>query len=807
MRDWFAKDRSTIGLRERLGLIDSWLDSSLAAAWQAVRDRYHAASSFFARFRLSGWKRGLNECLSEASTLGVGGLILMYALALPAFLEIDESKALGTGQYSVTFLDRYGAEIGKRGILHNDSITLEEIPEHLIKATLATEDRRFFEHFGIDLIGTARALAANLNAGETVQGGSTITQQLAKNLFLSSERSLTRKLKELFLAFWLEARFTKREILKLYFDRAYMGGGAFGVEAAAQFYFGKSVRDINLAEAAMLAGLFKAPTKFAPHVDLPAARARANDVLTNLVDAGFMTAGQVHAARLNPARPVENRTVSSPDWFLDWAFEEIQRIAEGRGHFVLTARTTLDPGLQQAAEQALISTLRLHGRAQNASTGALVSMEPDGAVRAIVGGTDYGESQFNRATHAKRQPGSSMKLYVYANAVERGLTPKSIVRDAPVSCGNWQPKNYDGGYGSGASMTAGVAFARSLNTVAVDLSLRYDRDNVVALTQRLGVQGVRKTCSMALGDGGVTPLQHTSAFATFANGGKLARPYAILEITNSRGEVIYNRDVDEPEAPQVIQRHHAEAMNQMMQMVVTEGTARKAALDFTYTAGKTGTSSSYRDAWFVGFSGALVTGVWVGNDDFRPMNNVTGGGIPTIAWHSFMSVAHKDMNIPQIPGLPLHPAQVAARQQEEEQRRQRSAQSPAAVASEPGLATPGQPRRPSSLMSARSREALRKTAQALKTAAGIVDEPQPAAPPAPARAPAGEPEATTAPTPAQRPPPQVTPPVAPQPVPPSKSERRRVDAAPSGATSAAAAARGPSGEQPARQRIPSRAVQ
>ncbi|MFM9938032.1 MAG: transglycosylase domain-containing protein [Hyphomicrobiaceae bacterium] len=758
MKDWFSKQQQRGAVRRRLGDFDSWLDSSLAGSWHNMQDRWNAASSFFARFRLSGWKRMVNEAASESVTLLAGGLVVMYALAIPAFLEIDESKALSTGKYSVKFLDRHGKEIGQRGILHNDSIPLEDIPEHLIQATLATEDRRFFEHFGVDVIGTFRALATNINAGETVQGGSTLTQQLAKNLFLSSERSLTRKIKELFLAFWLEARYTKREILKLYFDRAYMGGGTFGVEAAAQFYFGKSVRDVNLAEAAMMAGLFKAPTKFAPHVDLGASRARANDVLSNLVEAGFMTAGQVHAARLNPAKPIETRLPYSPDWYLDWAFEEIQRVAEGRGHFVITARTTIDLGLQQAAEQALISTLRQQGKQMNARSGALVAMEPDGAVRALVGGTDYGESQFNRATHARRQPGSSFKLYVYANAVERGLNPKSVVRDNSVSCGNWSPKNYDGSTGGGGSLSLGVAFAKSLNTVAVDLSLKYDRDNVVEMTQRLGVQGVKKTCSMALGDGGITPLQHTAAFGTFANGGRLTTPYAILEITNSRGEVIYSRDQHEPPAPQVINVRHAEFMNQMMHMVVTEGTGKKAQLDFTYTAGKTGTSSSYRDAWFVGFSGAYVTGVWIGNDDFRPMGNVTGGSIPAVVWQGFMSVAHSSMDIPQIPGLPLHPTQVAERQRLEELKRQQP------QVAQPAAQAAGQQKRVS-LMSDQARSALKRVSSAMRMAAGIAVPPEPEAVPAPA-----------ATQPAAAAPPAAAPPVAP----PATQGTPRPAVAPSG---------------------------
>ena len=444
MHDWFFRHGARRRVIDWLG-IDAWIDSSLAQSWQSVQERWNAVSSFFARFRLTGWKYLFNEAVGEALTMGAGGLVVLFILAIPAINEFDENK-INTGKFAVKFLDRHGTEIGQRGILHNDAVPLEEIPDHLIKATLATEDRRFFEHFGVDFIGTARALFENARANEVVQGGSTITQQLAKNLFLSSERSLTRKVKEVFLAFLLESRFTKREILKLYLDRAYLGGGAFGVEAASQFYFGKSVRDINLAEAALIAGLFKAPSRFAPHVNLPASRARTNDVLTNLVEAGYMSAGQVHAARLNPAKFIDTRPTHSPDWFLDWAFEEVQRLGEGRGHYVLTARTTVDLGMQQSAQDAMINTLRYTGPSRKRGyTGAMVSMEPDGAVRALVGGMDYDDNQFNRASHARRQPGSSFKLYVYATAFENGYNPRSIVRDYGGACGNWAPRNYSGG--------------------------------------------------------------------------------------------------------------------------------------------------------------------------------------------------------------------------------------------------------------------------------------------------------------------------------------------------------------------------
>ena len=713
--------------------IDSWIDSSLAGSLQSAQERWSAASSFFARFRLAGWRRWLNEAGSEALTLGVGGLIALYGLAIPAFVEFDENK-INQAQYAVKFLDRQGNEIGKRGILHNDAVPLDEIPDVVIKATLATEDRRFYEHFGVDFIGTFRALVANVNAGETVQGGSTLTQQLAKNLFLSSERSFQRKIKEVFLAFLLESRLTKREILKLYLDRAYMGGGAFGVDAAAQFYFGKSIREVTLAEAAMLAGLFKAPTKYAPHVNLPASRGRANDVLSNMVEAGYMTAGQVQGARLNPATPVETRNPNSPDWFLDWAFEEVQRLAEGRGQFVLTARTTVDLGIQSQADQVLNSTIRQHGRGSNVHAGAIITMEPEGAVRALTGGLDYGESQFNRATHSKRQAGSSFKLYVYAAAMEHGFTPRTVVRDSPVSCGNWSPKNYSGSHGGGGSYMLQDAFKQSLNTIAVDLSLyklgKDSRDKVLEMTQRLGVQGVRKTCSMALGDYGISPLQHTGAYATFANGGKRSTPYAILELYTPKGDLVYSRQRDEPEQPQIIKRRVAEYMNQMMHLVVTDGTAKKAALDFTHAAGKTGTTSSYRDAWFVGFTGALVTGVWLGNDDYKRMSGITGGSLPASTWHSLMSVAHGNMPIPTLVGLTPHPAQVADMARMAELRRTEPAQAAVQAAAS---------QKRNSVMPDQTRDLLKKLADAMRRAGPQADTPAGAEPvvvprPAPASA-------------------------------------------------------------------------
>ncbi|MDX2308479.1 MAG: PBP1A family penicillin-binding protein [Hyphomicrobium sp.] len=720
MSDWFFKQGGRDKLISLLG-IDAKLDSTVSDAIERIRDWWNAGSSFFARFRLTGWRRLLNELASETLSMGAGGIVVLYALAIPAFNEFDEGRFL-TGRYSVRILDQNGNEIGKRGILHNDAVPLEEIPESVIKATLATEDRRFFEHWGIDVFGTVRALAENVRANDVVQGGSSLTQQLAKNLFLSSERSIQRKVKELFLAFLLESRFSKREILKMYLDRAYMGGGAFGVEAAAQFYFGKSIRDVTLAEAALLGGLYKAPTKYAPHINLPASRARTNEVLQNLVEAGFFSAAQVHEARLNPAKIVETRQSESPDWFLDYAFEEVQRIAEGKNEYVLTARTTVDLGLQKAAEEAIVPVIKRRGRSLRLNSGVLVAMETDGAVRAMVGGPDYGESQFNRATHARRQPGSSFKVYVYAAALENGYKPESIVRDASRSCGRWSPSNYGGGGGSGARMPLWLALAKSLNTVAAELSFAVGREKVIEMTNRLGVSGVRKTCSMALGDGGVTPLEHTGGLATFANGGKLAKPYAILDLTNSKGEVIYSRERDEPAPPQVVAPAVAANMNRMLQKVVTEGTAQRATLEFTHSAGKTGTSSGPNDVWFVGFTGKYVATVWLGNDDNRPMaNGNTGGQLAAPIWHDFMAIAHRDMNIPTIPGLEPHPVQVAEQQRIAELKRT----DPALAAA---LAGEAEGQKQSSLMSDEARKSLTSLAADLRKAAGLPAAPVPAEP-------------------------------------------------------------------------------
>jgi penicillin-binding protein 1A len=658
--DWTRRLRAMM-----LGL-DAWVDSSLFRSGAGLRESYERFSTFMDRFHTSGWRRWANELFSEGATLGTVGLLVLLTLAGPAFRETSDDDWLKKSDLAVTFLDRYGNEVGTRGIRHNDSIPLDEFPDHLIKAVLATEDRRFYDHFGVDIMGTFRALATNARAGGVVQGGSTITQQLAKNLFLSNERTLERKINEAFLSLWLEARLTKNEILKLYLDRAYMGGGAFGVDAAAQYYFNKSARDVNLSEAAMLAGLFKAPTKFAPHVNLPAARARANVVLDNLVEANFMTEGQVFGARRNPATPVDRRDERQPNYYLDWAFDEMKKLVstfpKSMSERVFVVRTALDTNLQREAESEVENNLRQFGQSYHAGQAAAVLMENDGAVRAMVGGRDYGASQFNRATDSLRQPGSSFKPYVYATALEQGMTPNSIVVDAPICLGNWCPHNYSGGYSG--SMTLTMALTRSINTVAVRLSVTVGNGNpkagrarIIDTAHRMGVKTpLPDTPSLPIGADAVTLLEHTGAYATFPNLGMAVTPHALLEVRTSTGELVWRFDRDGPKPHRALSVRVAGDMIKMMNNVVENGTARRARLDGVAAAGKTGTTNAYRDAWFMGYTGNFVCGVWFGNDDYQSTNRMTGGSLPAMTWHGIMKYAHQGIELKPLAGIPVPPA-------------------------------------------------------------------------------------------------------------------------------------------------------
>ena len=658
---------------------DARIDFAVLASGAGARELYERFSTFMDRFYVGRWKRWVFiEPLSEAATIGLAGLILLLALAVPAFRETADNDWLKKSDLAVTFLDRYGNPIGSRGIKHNDAIPLEDFPDNLIKATLATEDRRFYDHFGIDIAGTFRALITNAQAGGVRQGGSSITQQLAKNLFLSNERTIERKVNEAFLAIWLETRLTKNEILKLYLDRAYMGGGTFGVDGAAHFYFNKSVRDINLAEAAMLAGLFKAPTKYAPHINLPAARARANQVLDNMVDAGFMTEGQVFGARRNPATAVDRRDENSPNYYLDWAFDEMRKLVDtfpkSYTERVFVVRTTIDMRVQRAAEEAVENQLRQFGRDYHATQAATVVADLDGGVRAMVGGRDYGVSQFNRATDAMRQPGSSFKPYVYTTALLNGFKPNSIVVDGPVCLGNWCPQNYGHSYSGRVTLTQ--AITRSINVVPIKLSIaignnprnqwnaaKKGRAKIVEVARKFGiVTPLPDTPSLPIGADEVNVLEHAVAYATFPNKGRAVTPHAILEVRTGAGDPVWRWDRDGPKPRQVIPPSVAADMAGMMSHVVSEGTARRAALDGIPAAGKTGTTNNYRDAWFVGYTGNFTCAVWYGNDDYSPTNRMTGGSLPAQTWHDIMTAAHQGVEIKDIPGVevPAKPTAAAA---------------------------------------------------------------------------------------------------------------------------------------------------
>ncbi|CUX22202.1 transglycosylase domain-containing protein [Agrobacterium fabrum] len=644
--------------------IDSFIDSGLWTAAARLVDVWEDVTIASRKLHVRGWKKLVVNLTCDALTFGTAGAVVLLALAMPAFEETKKDWRY-RGDFAVTFLDRYGNTIGHRGIIHEDSVPIDQMPDHFIKAVLATEDRRFFDHFGIDFIGLARAMSENARAGGVVQGGSTLTQQLAKNLFLTNERSLERKIKEAFLALWLESNMSKKEILSLYLDRAYMGGGTFGAAAAAQFYFGKNLTDVTLSESAILAGLFKAPAKYAPHVNLPAARARANTVLSNLVQSGLMTEGQVIGARRNPATVIDRADVKAPDYFLDWAFDEVQRLAaEGkfRDHTVVV-RTTIDTGLQQAAEQAMEMELREYGEGYRVKQGAMVMIENGGGVRAMVGGRDYGESQFNRATAALRQPGSSFKVYTYSAAMEKGMKPDTLISDAPVTWRGWSPQNYGRSYAG--KVTLQVALAKSYNTVPVRLAKDVLGTQVIVDTAKaMGVATpLRSDKTIPLGTSEVTVLDQATAYAVFPADGMQSRRHGIEQVMDYEGNVLYDFSHDEPPAKRVLSEEANSKMNQMLVTIPVMGTARRGALDNgIVSGGKTGTSQAYRDAWYVGFTGNYTTAVWFGNDEFTPMNNMTGGALPAMTYKRLMDYAHQGMELRPIPGI-QNPLPTGARPQ------------------------------------------------------------------------------------------------------------------------------------------------
>jgi 1A family penicillin-binding protein len=526
-----------------------------------------------------------------------------------------------------------GDVFATRGVFKGDKLSAEEVPINLARAVVAIEDRRFYEHHGIDLFALLRAAYRNLTAGGVREGGSTITQQLARIAYLSPERTFKRKLQEAMLAIWLEHQLSKEEILTRYLNTAYFGANAYGVDAAAKRYFGKSAKDVSLSEAAMLAGLVRAPSALAPHRNLDGARERAALVLGAMVETGTLSGEQADAARQRPATlRVPPETPPGTNYFLDLADSDARRAA-GSAAADLILRTTLDLDLQQVAERVIAHRLKTEGRVKKVSQAALVAMTPDGAILSMVGGRDYGESQFNRVTQAKRQPGSLFKTFVYLAAHEKGFGPQSTMTDRPIQVGDWEPQNYGGRFRG--TVTLRTAFANSINSIAVQLSDAIGIRSVIETARRLGVQSeLPPVPSLALGSAEVTLLEMTGAFAANAANAERVEPYAVRTIRNG-DEVLYTRSNSFASAK------HPDAratIRDLLTAVVREGTGRAAQIN-GLVAGKTGTSQEHRDAWFVGFTSNLVVGVWVGNDDNKPTKNVTGGDLPARIWHDFVTRA------------------------------------------------------------------------------------------------------------------------------------------------------------------------
>jgi penicillin-binding protein 1A len=547
---------------------------------------------------------------------------------------------------NVRVLASGGELISNRADTAGIALSLNEMPAYLPEAVIAIEDRRFYWHFGLDPIGLGRAMIANWRAGRVVQGGSTLTQQLAKNLFLKPERTISRKVQEVILAVWLEAKLTKREILELYLNRVYLGAGAFGFDAAAHRYFGKSARDVSLSEAAVLAAMLKAPATYSPVNNPQAAERRARLVLLAMHDSGFITERETSFALSARPEVVADVAGGSGRYVVDWVLDQLPGYV-GVPTTDIVVDTTVDLRLQSAASSAISETLDELGKEKDVSQGALVAMDSRGAVRALVGGRDYATSPFNRAVNAHRQPGSAFKPFVYLTAIENGLIPETVRVDQPVTIDGWQPQNYSRDYRGPVTLQS--ALALSLNTVSAQLTAEFGPRAVAATARRLGIGSpLMETPSIALGTSEVTPLEMTAAFVPFANGGRGVVPHVIARITTSRGEVLYEREMWSP--GQIISPTHVAMMNSMLTETLVRGTGRRAQIVDWQAGGKTGTSQDFRDAWFIGYTAALTTGIWYGNDDAKPTNRASGGNIPALTWQRFMSEALEGTAVASLPG-------------------------------------------------------------------------------------------------------------------------------------------------------------
>jgi penicillin-binding protein 1A len=600
------------------------------------------------RRRSRGRRSALGGMLYWGAVLAVWAIIAAIGLVIwiGAHLPPIQSLEIPKRPPSVLILGASGTTLATRGDMGGAAVTLRELPDYVPKAFIAIEDRRFYSHHGVDPLGILRALMHDVLRRGNAQGGSTITQQLAKNLFLTQERTVSRKLQEVALAFWLEHRFSKSQILELYLNRVYFGSGAYGVEAAAQRYFGKSARQLTVAEAALLAGLVQSPSRLAPSHNPDGAERRARIVLADMADQKLIGEDAEKLALAHPARAVKPAGADSLNYVADWVMDAVNDYV-GRFDQDIVVETSIDPALQGAAEHALDDALREKGEKFGISEGAIVAMTPDGVVRALVGGRSYAESQFNRAIAAKRQPGSAFKPFVYLTALEHGLTPDTVRDDAPIIVKGWKPENYEHEFMGPVTLT--TALANSLNTVSVRLILEVGPSAVARTAYRLGIDSkLDANPSLALGTSGVSPLELVSAYAPFANGGFAAVPHAIERIKGTDGTILYARATQA--LGRIVDARYVAMMNSMLHETIASGTGRHADLPGWSAAGKTGTSQDYRDAWFVGYTSHMVTGIWLGNDDNSPTRKAVGGGLPVDVWSRFMRAAHQGVAPSGLPG-------------------------------------------------------------------------------------------------------------------------------------------------------------
>lgn len=609
----------------------------------------HQTSGLLFAGRVTRFTLKWSAVASIWGTVILGGVVIFYALDLPS---IDDAL-VATRRPTVVLLDSRDQEFARSGDVSGDAVRVADMPIHVTQAITATEDRRFYDHFGIDVIGIGRALVTNLRAGGIVQGGSTITQQAAKNLFLTPERTVKRKIQEVLLALWLEKSFTKNQILTIYLNRVYLGSGTYGIEAASQKYFGRAADTLTLHQSAVIAGLLKAPSRLSPLRNPQGALKRAQVVLSNMVAAGHISPNRAASAHKLPLQLSSRRLHSRQShYFADWIMEQLPGfIGPGAGDVVV--RTTLNVKIQGSAEAHLHAALKRHGASLNINQGAALVLEPQGAVRALVGGRNYEKSQYNRAVQARRQPGSAFKPFVYLAGLEAGLEPASQFQDEPIKIGTWRPRNYRDKYRGPVLLAEALGY--SSNSVAVQVAQKVGVASVLATARRLGVSTtLRADLSTALGASEVSLMDLTTGYTPFANGGRGVFAYGIRDIRDNKGKILFRRSGSG--AGQVIQPAHVKLMNEMLSGVLLWGTGKAARLDRP-AAGKTGTSQAFRDAWFIGYTPDYVAGVWLGNDAGQPMKRVTGGGVPALIWRSLMKDIHKGLQAKALPGV-RHPGRL-----------------------------------------------------------------------------------------------------------------------------------------------------